>query len=201
MACPDCQNGWITVQRLHRLGPDWAEVDGDGWRMLRPLIPYSGVERCPCSIPAKASVLRPTPKKIADVVEALSRLIPFFPSDGISLKLVTAEVHKFCDDADKLERWAHEAMLYFTKWQGVGPLRALYCSMYRPADGVYATASFQDAEGRTQIGLPGYTEPELLARGMADEKAMRLQIEEQFSRRAITEGFEPFLLPEVKRIA
>lgn len=179
MACNECQGGWIIVER-------------NG---------FSGAERCSCSIPVRTSLVRPTPEKIMAVVVALSKLIPFFPSDTISLKLITAEIHRFCDDQERLEKFAIEAARYFTKWQGIGPLRALYCAMFRPADGVYAAVSFQDGEGRTQIGLPGWTEPELLARWLADDKAERARTEERYQILAVNEGAEPFAIPESRRIA
>lgn len=179
MACGQCQDGWLITER-------------NG---------LSGAERCACSIPLKANLVRPTPEKIMAVVVALSRLIPFFPCDEISLKLIAGEVHRFCDDAERLQHFAQEAARYFTKWQGIGPMRALYCAMFRPADGLYAQTIFQDAEGRTQVGIAGYTEEELLARHCAHGERERTKEFERFERLAIGQGCEPVALPEVKRIA
>lgn len=179
MACDLCDNGWRIVER-------------NG---------YSAAERCPCAIPIKKTVLKPSIDKIGQRVLALSKLIPFFPSDELSLKIITAEVQNFCDDEENLIAFCREAMRYFTKWQGVAPLRALYCSMFRPADGIYPTLTFQDAEGRTQIGLPGYTEPELLSKFQAADKRERDQESERLERLAIATGSEPFPIPEARRIA
>lgn len=199
MACGKCQGGWIFAQHSRLLGPAWARADGDGWEILVPRGIFSTAERCPCSTPAVRPAVRPTPDKVMAVVTAASRMIPFFPSDPISLKLIVAETHRFCDDVEKLERFAHEACRYFTKWQGLGPWRALYCALYSPADGIYPTVTFQDPEGRTQMGLPGYTESELLAKSMAAGKAERAAEEERYAR--LVRGTRDIpALPEAKRI-
>jgi hypothetical protein len=196
MTCEICGgSGWRIVEKKSR---PWARPDGDGWRYFQNPA-YTGAERCVCSVPVPEPKIAPGLQKIVAVVQGLAELIPFFPQTELALKLIVSEIGCFCDDEKKLEVWAREAVRYFEKYKGVATLRALYCSMYRPADGHYVPVVHENERGGTLMGLPGYTEEELLEQYLKNETAGRSEAELRYAQLAPPDA-EPFPLPEVKRI-
>jgi hypothetical protein len=194
--CSECGgSGWIIREKT--IGRFWVRPDGDGWRVIAKPETFSGAEKCRLCTPTPKAIERPSLEKIAEVVEALALVIPFFPQEELAKKIIGTEIALFCDDQERLEKWAREAIRYFSKWQGVGTLRALYCALYRPADGIYPKVTYETEQGGTVVGLPGYTEPELLSNYLQSDVLTRA--EKQNSYEQLGPG-EPFPLPEVKRI-
>jgi hypothetical protein len=194
--CSECGgSGWLIREKT--IGRFWARPDWDSWHVVSKPEIFSGAEKCWACTPASQLPVPPTLDKIKEVVQAFSGLIPFFPQDDLSHKIIITEIALFCDDQECLEKWAREAIRYFSKWQGVGTLRALYCALYRPADGIYPKVTYETEQGGTVVGLPGYTEPELLSNYMQSDALARA--EKQTSYEQLGPG-EAFPLPEVKRI-
>jgi hypothetical protein len=63
--------------------------------------------------------------------------IPFFPvRDQVSARgAILRGILRFCDRIDALRWLTDTAVERMRTWQGVGELRALYCTRYPPADG------------------------------------------------------------------
>jgi hypothetical protein len=89
--------------------------------------------------------MKPTPKQLAGAVEELAA-IPFFPSEEGARIAITTQISRFVGDEKQL-RWLVDAALgAMRKWEGLPELRGLFCTRFKPADGVEAYCS-----------LPGYT--------------------------------------------
>jgi hypothetical protein len=85
-------------------------------------------------------------------------LMAFFPGDAdiraalvdVLLEMVTTE--------EQLDWLVSRALKLYTKWPGVGELRALYCSRWKPRDGVEAYSSIYldgiPSERRTAAANP-----------------------------------------------
>lgn len=89
------------------------------------------------------------------VTEALS-VIPYFPQSTTARGIVAAELQAMCISLDSA-RWLVTRMAHlYTTWPGLPDLRSVYCSKFRPMDGVEGNttpAAFPD-------GVPTEREPE-----------------------------------------
>ena len=131
----------------------------------------------------------------------LLEAIPYAPKSEMMAKSLAGEIYAFARNQEELNRWHVAALRYFTKWQGFGPLRALYCQMFEPADGVYPTIAFE-VDGKTTTAMPGFSEAEKLAAYQEQELAVRSQQIERYQHLIETAGAEAnhFPLPDVKRL-
>jgi hypothetical protein len=72
--------------------------------------------------------------------------IPYFPADEHALRAIMQQISKFVDRPDRL-RWLVDAALNtMLQWGGISELRGLYCTKFKPADGIEADCH-----------LPGYS--------------------------------------------
>jgi hypothetical protein len=93
--------------------------------------------------------VKPTTAQIAAAMAELGA-IPFFPSDPAAQLVIARHVAKFVGGVKEL-RWLVDASVtVMQRWAGIPELRGLYCTRYKPADGIEATCM-----------LPGYTPEEL----------------------------------------
>jgi hypothetical protein len=85
------------------------------------------------------------------IVLAISEMeaIPFFPTheQAPAQGAIMRAILRFCDRLDGLRWLTDTAVERMKKWEGVGELRALYCTRYRPADGLPAV----------DCTIPGFT--------------------------------------------
>ena len=93
--------------------------------------------------------------------------IPFFPETDGAKGAVARGIARFCDRLDGLRWLTDTAVDRMKKWDGVGELRALYCTRFPPADGLPAVdctvpgftpadseaAYFEDQARQTQLKL------------------------------------------------
>lgn len=100
---------------------------------------------------------RPTRDEIFHALTALKGLVLNFPEDAVSMSLIADSVLSFVEDTEKLHWWVQEAAR-LSKWQGLEYLRAVYCTRFRPADGVWAN-----------VTIPGYSSVELEGQYMERE--------------------------------
>lgn len=71
--------------------------------------------------------------------------IPFFPAEA-SAAIMDA-IAKFVDKPERLNWLVDTAVQTMRKWDGVAELRGLYCTRFKPADGIEAPC----------LTTPGYT--------------------------------------------
>lgn len=87
---------------------------------------------------------RPTGKQLQGAVEELAA-IPFFPTGESARVAIATQIGKFVAEAHQL-RWLVDAAInVMRKWDGIPELRGLYCTRFKPLDGVEGFCS-----------LPGY---------------------------------------------
>ena len=65
-------------------------------------------------------------------------LMSFFPTGDEAQAALVRAVMKMVDTEEHLHWLTERALELYPRWPGIGELRALYCSRYRPKDGVEA---------------------------------------------------------------
>jgi hypothetical protein len=100
----------------------------------------------------------------------------FFPNDAGMEGELMIELVSMCHDAERLMWLTRRAIRLFPDWCGVGELRALYSSRWRPADGARTfSAIYHATEGSD--GYPaGDTEGADLSRLLCPPREPQLQI-------------------------
>ncbi len=95
-----------------------------------------------------------TEEEAVMIVEMMEENIPFFPKKAAGQSLIVAELADFCATSDQ-GIWLARRMvrLYPKRWPGVGEARAVYCSKFRPADGIEAYSKIYPD------GIPGEQKP------------------------------------------
>lgn len=79
-------------------------------------------------------------------IAAMEALIPFFPRDTNAQDYILAALRKMIATEEQL-RWLTEtAINSIQKWEGLPQLRGLFCSHFRPADGI-----------EMECSVPGFT--------------------------------------------
>lgn len=98
--------------------------------------------------------------------------IPFFPSDSGARTAVARALRSFVSQTHHL-RWLVDTSIdHMRQWGGVAELRGIYCTRFKPADGVEGYSSISgftpaDSENAYLSGIPA---PRQLAE--ADQKAL-----------------------------
>ena len=77
------------------------------------------------------------PEAAAQAVSKLS-LMAFFPSDSDARSALVWALMQLAETQEQLEWLVERALKLYSRWPGVGELRALYCSRFKPRDGVEA---------------------------------------------------------------
>ena len=85
-----------------------------------------------------------TNENLAAALVQLS-MLRFFPQ-GQAQKAIALYLEQLCGRADRLHWLVSELVNHVGEWPGPAQVRGLFCSRYRPADGIEADCS-----------LPGYT--------------------------------------------
>lgn len=104
----------------------------------------------------------PTEADCMGAVVIMGRLIRYFPADADTRELIALSLKSFVRSAGELKWLAHLASNVMAEWNGLAELRGLYCTRFRPVDGIEAMTSIR-----------GYTPRELT------ERAEREFFEEQ----------------------
>lgn len=128
---------------------------------------------------------------VVALVESLSKLIPFFPQDLLSKRIIAAEFHKFIGDQAQYDWFAQACVSKFTKWEGIPLFRALYNTRFAPDDGQAPS-----------VELPGFSTDELEAKYRAREIEENERRLAEYKQQALAEpeNAGAFPLPESKRI-
>jgi hypothetical protein len=68
-------------------------------------------------------------------------LMAFFPGDPEVRAALVDIVMEMCETRDQLDWLVARALKLYAKWPGIAELRALYCSRWKPLDGVEVYSS------------------------------------------------------------
>jgi hypothetical protein len=93
-----------------------------------------------------------SPETAAEGVCKLA-LMAFFPGDPDTRAALVWALLQFVDTEEHLEWLVERALKLYTRWPGVGELRAVYCSRFKPADGQEAYSEIY------QSGFPHQSPP------------------------------------------
>lgn len=132
-------------------------------------------------------------ERVAEVVVAMSEVIPFFPKSHLAQRVIAAEVHKFVGSTEQLNWFAMSAMSKLAKYESIPQLRAFYATRYDPADGQAPT-----------VDLPGFSAADLESRYAQRELEEQTRRFEEFRRLAIAgpvENRSLVPLPQVRRMS
>ncbi len=83
--------------------------------------------------------------KIAEIVSELS-LMKYFPSDAMARVALVRMVCEMTGSEERAKWLVKRALAVFNEWPGPRELRALYCSRWRPMDGVEAYSMIYPAD-------------------------------------------------------
>jgi len=99
-----------------------------------------------------SSNLPPKPEAVSSAVNQLA-LMAFFPSDREVRGALVSVLADLVETEDQLDWLVNRALRLYAKWPGVAELRALYCSRFKPRDGIesYSTVYLD--------GIPPETTP------------------------------------------
>src|SRR5438445_11019589 len=84
--------------------------------------------------------MKPTQMHFTEAVIKLSVLIRYFDKSDLHMELVAREMAKFVSTVESLEWLTQTAINHMRSWS-LTELRGIYCSRYRPADGVEESAT------------------------------------------------------------
>ena len=75
-----------------------------------------------------------TPEAAADAVSKLA-LMAYFPGDCDTRASLVWVLLRLVETEEQLDWLVERALQLYARWPGVGEIRALYCSRFRPRDG------------------------------------------------------------------
>lgn len=139
--------------------------------------------------------MKPSMEELLDAVESMACIIPFFPKERKSRALVAQMIGSFVNTPEELEWLVLTACGSFRDWDkagGVVELRGLFCTRYRPADGITANCT-----------TPGLKTEEAELRYLIREMEENRQRFGAYQRAALAapeEMRKPVVLPELKKI-
>jgi hypothetical protein len=107
-----------------------------------------------------------TDDDVARAIAIMARMIHDFPQNELEQKLVANSIKKYVSTRGEL-LWLTETACEVMRWFSIPELRGIFCSRYKPADGVWVEAK-----------TPGFTYQDVMSAG---EKAYheREALEEQ----------------------
>lgn len=136
---------------------------------------------------------KPSLVEVSTIVAAMAESIPFFPKSDLVQRTIAAEIHRFVSSYEELAWFGQTAMTKLGKFESIAHLRAVFCTRYKPADGVKPTV-----EPPTGFRA-GDLESSYFEREM-EEDNRRLEAYRQQALAAPAEEHEPFQLPEAKQM-
>jgi hypothetical protein len=94
------------------------------------------------------------PEAVASAVSKLA-LMAFFPGDPDTRAALIYILLELVDTKEHLDWLVERAVKLYTRWPGVAEIRALYCSRFRPKDGVTTYSEIYVG------GFPHQSKPEI----------------------------------------
>ena len=113
--------------------------------------------------------MKPTSKHLEAAVAELGA-IPFFPSDAASQLVIARHLAKFVGGVAELRWLVDSAVTAMQRWGGIPELRGLYCTRYKPEDGIEANCSLagyspEDGEMAEALKIQHAVDLEMLGPG------------------------------------
>lgn len=115
--------------------------------------------------------MKPTSEQIAGAVHEMAQVIPYFPSDEAGQLIIMRQMERFVSHAHELRWLVDTATGVMRKWESIPELRGLYCTRFKPADGIEANCS-----------LPGFTPEESEMRYALEESKRRMLSEPEMAK-------------------
>jgi len=103
------------------------------------------------------------PNNVADMLSAF-RLMPFFPQDENAFLELVRFVGRMCHTEEQVRWLVDRTLSLYDKWPGPMELRAVFCTIYKPKDGVLAYSNIY-REGIPPVAAPAHRQiagPELI---------------------------------------
>jgi len=89
-------------------------------------------------------------------------VLPYFPSEDPARAVIVKLLMRMCDRTEHLEWLVERTIDLWSQWQGPRELRAIYCSKFKPADGLEATSTiYPNGIVPGEKPLPVYKAPAL----------------------------------------
>ncbi len=84
-----------------------------------------------------------TAKQILPEITKMNGTVQFFPADPLALANIASQAAKFIEDHDKLLWLVSIFVDHIGEWKGIKEFRAVYCTRYRPVDGIEEYSTFR----------------------------------------------------------
>lgn len=123
-------------------------------------------------------------------VRMLGGNVPFFPGDESAQTMIASELRRLCNTNQELGWLVRQVMLLWKQWHGVRELRILFCSKFRPVDGV-------DLEGAVSVAFPETGYPPALPMPSLEPSPAQLGAWEKECGPADPEGARALLRPAI----
>ena len=138
--------------------------------------------------------MKPTSEDCMNAVKLMARVIPFFPQDDLGKEIIAAQIELFVNSEEELRWLMNTCIGKLEAWPSIPQLRALHCTRFEPADGVWPQVPCEIAGFRREDFERQYFERE------SRETAKRLAEYRAQKQLAPPEDLEPFPVPEVKPV-
>lgn len=144
----------------------------------------------------KDPTAKPTLQDCLDAVEGMAGVIPYFTKQGVGQRIIAAAIEQFINTNEELEWLMLRACGHIADWEKAGglmELRGMFCTRFKPADGIVTGAT-----------SPGFSGPDLERQHEAEVRAENDLRLEEYRRKAelmAPEDRKPFELPPVKKIS
>ncbi len=79
-------------------------------------------------------------EEVTMVVESMTA-IPYFPSEPAARALIGNELQRMCGSMEQAMWLVRRLTQLYSHWPGLVETRAVYCSKYRPCDGIEADSA------------------------------------------------------------
>lgn len=114
-------------------------------------------------------------------------LMPFFPFDPLTKMGLLDELTRIVETDEQLEWLVTVTLVKYRQWPGAGLLRALYCTRFKPLDGIEA---YDDEEPPSAKELPQLALPEgcVASKDRRADIAMRIALTAQRQKDAVVSG-------------
>ena len=80
--------------------------------------------------------MKPLSLEVAVTLVSALRMLPFFPQSEMGETLLAEELLRMCEREEQADWLIRRVFQLWKKWEGPQELRAVYCSKFRPRDGI-----------------------------------------------------------------